>query len=325
MEKDIDSFVTELVDYINTFITGSEYSYIVKCEASDTVTNRGRSISVLVKIPDDIDKNLNIGPCFYVDELLEQFPNATVAAIAENINAMTTRDYFNMVAILRMQDAAMKKTIDEYEAENCTIITAVPTSQTPKGNNTVFITKKYPEFGLTTIMKAKIYSNSDQKSRAYFAPVCRTKGRRITKRDWDLADKNTIQGVKIEASCMPVLTEEKAVQAIPAFGNLEDKNRFYDFFYLLSPEYAWRPLIDRSGAEKIYIIPTDAWSAKFIIDSPVIRNNFASIAPVVKLAINSMTATPTKEAAYVLNCSTMKITSMMEGEKENADQCSKKQ
>ena len=85
MKKDIDKFIEELADYINRFIAGREGSHIEECMVEHTVLNRGHAIPIKCIVPGE-DKSRTIGPCFYAEELLREFPHSSVAAIAEPAN-----------------------------------------------------------------------------------------------------------------------------------------------------------------------------------------------------------------------------------------------
>lgn len=308
MAKDINGFIKELAEYINTFIVGTENTYIKECVVSDMVTNRGHAIPIKVKFPDDFrEKFQNVGPCYYAEELMEEFHNSTIAAIGENINVRVTKDYPGILKMMAVQVKSEEKTICDYDKKDI-IVTALPTSHVSRMNSDELITKEFPELGLTTIMKGCIGSDPNSKGRAYFAPIIRKDGRVITDEDWDNAAMNSLCYSDINLVC-PML--EGTDIDTPVCGQIADSNNFYDYFYLLSAEQIWGGITETLDAEKIYIIPQSAHSAQIVMDSQAIRENQTACAfckAVMKAAVKSACG-----PVFILDCSTLQITKLKKG------------
>ena len=126
MKRDINKFRKELADYINRFIAGSENTYIEECALPDLITNRGQAIYIKVVMPKEYDGDLRgIGPCFYAEELMAEYPDSTVAFIAEVINKNVTENYKETMFMIKAQMDNKNKTIDDYRPESL-VISAIP-------------------------------------------------------------------------------------------------------------------------------------------------------------------------------------------------------
>ncbi len=175
MAQDVNRFMKELTDYMNTYIAGKENTCITKCTVSDKVLNRGHVILVKIKMPAGLKTKTNAGLCFYAEELMEEFAASTIAGTAEILNARIINQYPTFIQMMQAQNKNMEKTIDEYDKEDL-IVTALPSDESPyhEGDESRFVAKELPEFGLTMIMKAKLCDNPDNENQSYFVPV-RTK------------------------------------------------------------------------------------------------------------------------------------------------------
>lgn len=304
MAKDIDRFITELADYINRFIAGKENSYIKECVVSDKVYNRGHIIPIKVKVPEWVDEKITaLGPGFYAEELMEEFPDHTVAFIAEVINARVTEFYPGLVEIFTEKAKNMNKTIEEYAKQDI-IVSAVPSSQVSENDRQAFITRDLEDVGLTLIMKACIGDNPTNPNQSYFCPIM-NKGRKVTEEDWKNAECNTLQSADINIIGMPA--PSGAGEPIPLCGSIIDIKNFCDFFYLLNPRRIWKDIADKSSAEKIIIIPRSIYSAIFVVDNEFIRNNPSLSAVRDEFANLAMNTAEDILPVYELDCSTWKI------------------
>ncbi len=266
MKKEVKEFIDQLVDYVNKYIVGTPTTYITGCQAVDQEMNRGHAIPFQVAMPDDIeglDESMMLGPCFYAEELMDAQPGASIAAIAEMVNADVNKWYGDMVALMKAQMEAMNKTLDDYKDD--IILTAVPIERAADaGVNEDFITKEFPELGIVATMKGLIHNASDGLS--YFTPIMKG-SHDATEAEWKKAEQNSLNEANIVINAIPVPDGQRL---IPVAGQITDTKGFFDYFYLLSTE-VWKPLVEDLKADRIYIVPFGAYAARFIIDSPDTR------------------------------------------------------
>lgn len=269
MKRDIEKFKKELTDYINQFIVGNGNTYIKECRLSDELMNRGHAIPITLVLPEEYDADketgVTMGPCFYAEELIMEYPNQTVAFIAEMVNKRVSDGYPQMLFMIRSQADATKKTIDDYKVEDL-VISAVPAHLLPNGTKKHFITKDVPETKLTLNLKA-VYEIPGNDKQVYFMPINKHDGRPVTDKEWKMAAVNTLSKSDISVKIIPSPIPDENGGYIPVAGNICDRSRFYDWFYLASPKDIWGPVVKETGAEKIYIIPVSSDTAAFVIDN----------------------------------------------------------
>lgn len=309
MDKDISRFARELADYINSHIVGTENTYIMKCIASDMVLNRGHAIPLEVVMPAGVSaKCRTMGPCFYAEELMEEFPGHTPAAIAEAVNMKVCEQYQKMVEIMGKFAAAEHKGMDDYERDRI-VVTAMRSFQVPDESRKGCVTKDLPELGLTLTMKAQ--------DGEYLIPIYAKEGVEAVDKDWDDADANTVRGTGIRLAGL--MAPDGQDRDVAVCGHIIDANAFYDFFYLLSPKHVWAAVIKDLGAEKLYIIPENPYYARFVLDSPAVRESSTA-----KQLRNAFTKDAVKDAGgfmpiFVMDCGTLEITRLKTGGIGNED------
>ena len=275
MARNINRFIRELAEYINTYIVGSENTYITQCVPLDKIFNRGHAILMNVRMPEHIAENFKgMGPTFYAEELMSEFSNSTIAAIAEIVNIRTTEHYPVLIKMLENQEKIIDKTIDDYDKKDL-ILTALPSSQVPENLNSSikYVTKELPKLGLTVTMKGCTHSESGNDEQSYFVPVNKDEKRDITKDEWELAENNSMNSSDIYFRYIPVPAQVIGENDIPVCGQITDMNQFYDYFYLLSVKKVWSSVTKKSNADRLYIMPYDAYTAMFIIDNQAVRKN----------------------------------------------------
>lgn len=258
MTKNVNQFIYELSEYINNNVVGRDDTHITACENSDVVLNRGHMIPVTIELPKnlEISEEFNgMSPIFYAEELMTEFPDSTAAAIGEIVNMQVNKMYGNMITVLKSQMDAARMSLDDYPKENI-IVTAQPMPQADKMENGRTIAKTIPELGLTIFMKARICENPSNNTQAYFAPIKRKAGQKILETDWENAKANTMCGAD------PNIAFTDICPNVLICGELTDKNMFYNYFYLLSPEIL-KDFCEFFQMEKIYVVPDGPYHANF--------------------------------------------------------------
>lgn len=273
MKRDIETFVSELADYINNHIVGTDTTHIKNCVKTNDAHNRGHLIPLHLVMPDDFagDDIKEIGPVFYAEELLNKYTNHTVAYIAEMINRDVNEHYDSFISMTKANMAAMRKPIDAYDKKDI-ILTAMPASQCLNMEQSSFFTKNLPDMGLICILKGYLCDNPDNENQQYYIPITNNEGKDIPDEYWKVAAKNSIRmtDIKVELTPMPEISGNTMV---PIFGRIDDAASFYDYFYLLSPEFIWKRISKDTGADRVYIVPQSSHAACFILDSQKIRND----------------------------------------------------
>lgn len=298
MNKDIDKFIEELADYINRFIAGREGSHIEECMIEHTVLNRGHAIPIRCAVPGE-SNGRTIGPCFYAEELMKEFPHSSVAAIAEHVSLRTEEVYPGLVQTMSMQQIMESKNIRAIESDKLFLM-AYMTKNVGENLRGNFITKEYKELGLTAVIKAGI-DNPSNKNQIYLLPVMSDPKYPATDEDWKIAEHNSMAAARIALQGMSINENEP-----PVCGSIMDEERFYDYFYLLTPQ-VWKPVINHTHADKLYIFPSGTYNAKFCVSSRNIRSNSQASMfrdAFMRAAMTSMNGND----IFVLDCGTMKIT-----------------
>ena len=308
MKRDINKFRKELADYINRFIAGSENTYIEECALPDLITNRGQAIYIKVVMPKEYDGDLRgIGPCFYAEELMAEYPDSTVAFIAEVINKNVTENYKETMFMITAQMDNKNKTIDDYRPESL-VISAIPAHLQQDKVKEHFCTKDMPDTGLSLTLKAvnEIPENDRQ---IYLTPVNLCDGRMPTDEEWERADDNTLAATDVEVNILPLPLpmpgEDNGYLSIA--GHIADRREFYDWFYLASPKKVWMPVMKETKAEKIYIVPVSPALALFVVDNETIRKNPVTYAMIGRFM---STAAPRKHPelpVFVIDADTCEI------------------
>lgn len=263
MQKDILAFCAGLADYINTHIAGKEGSRIEKCGTQFPRLNRGHAIDVYVKVPENSLKDGTPAMIFYAEELLEQMPDATTAAIAETINREAAGNYGRLLSVLSFMDKTENMDLDGFDRNNI-IVSASPSAYMEKQKKDGVITKDLPACGLTLILKAKDDALDNEEGQSYFLPVRKPKNREVTKEDWENAEKNSLAAARPAVIPIPARTDEenKFLGMV-----LCDTASFYDWFYLASPEKTWKGIAGKYHASRIYVFPMSPHRAIFLPDT----------------------------------------------------------
>lgn len=263
MAKNIDYFISELIDYVNTYIVGSDNTYITEAKPEIYVKGEGHGIPFLVKIPEELKDRCKIsmtdfGPVFYAEELLEQYPKASTAAIAENINKEILQTYPGMIRLFSQNLKTFEKTIDDYEDDEL-IVTALPlggnADGSPKLDSNHTVTKECETLGLRLIMKGFMSEDPENRSLAYFAPVM--EGREVTEEDWEIAKTNSWYNSDVRH-----IEPFKGTFA-DICGVVIERHEFYEYFYLLSLEDTWKEVINDTRVETILIFPETPYMADY--------------------------------------------------------------
>ena len=300
MKKDIDKFIEELADYINRFIAGREGSHIEECMVEHTVLNRGHAIPIKCIVPGE-DKSRTIGPCFYAEELLREFPHSSVAAIAEHVSLKTEEAYPSLVHTMNMQQMMESKKIRDIDP-NDLFMTAYVTKNLSERFHGGHIAREYEELGLTAVIKAKVDNPADE-NLIYLLPVMSDTECPATEEDWKTAQRNSIAASRISLQGMSVFENEP-----PVCGQITDTEQFYDYFYLLTPQ-VWKPVIDHAQADKLYIFPCGAYNAKFCIENEHIQSSHET-GMFRDTFMHAAVASMNGNDAFVLDCKTMEITKL---------------
>lgn len=299
--RDVNQFARDLADYINKFIVGTENTKIKECIVNGNERNRGHLISILVVMPEDMDfgEIANMGPAFYAEELLAEFPTNTTEMIGEVVNARVNEYYPTCIEMIQNQLSMKEKTIDDYDPDKI-ILTASLVSQCEKAEWESFVTRKEDELDLILFIKAAIREEDGQ---GYFVPIISTEGHEGTKEQWETAAKNSFAKANIQLGFIPDPASKE-----PFTGMVMDANRFYDFFYLLSLKEVWNGAKDQLGVTKVYIIPNNPYQAIFLLESPQIDKD-----PEAVLRRNEILAKAVKDlenkpvSVFELDCGTMKL------------------
>lgn len=301
-KRDIGTFVEEFASYVNRFIAGREGSHILKCNTDGGVTNRGHSIPIEVVMPEGMpDRAQDMCLCMYAEEMLEEFPKGTTAAIAEAMCARLEGEYGNMMSLLAGQMPALDRTMDDC-CQDSLIISAFLEGVRPV-NQELVVAKRMPELGLVLEMKANTGRGPDERH-SYFAPV--TKGRDATKEEWEAAKRNSLAYADIHAGVIA-----SPANHTPCCGRIEDTNGFYDYFYLLSPREVWGGFVEKAMADRLYIIPDGAYAAEFIVDGPLVNGDPEACA--VRGIYMGQNGKPKQPGIFVLDCRTMEVKLAMRG------------
>lgn len=298
MKRDIDKFVKELADYINRFVAGRDGSHIEKCMVEKSVLNRGHAIPVRCTVPGD-DESMAIGPCFYAEELLEEFPHSSVTAIAEYIRVKTEEIYPNLLHMMQMQQEVESKNIQDISTDKL-FLTAYRTENVDEKFHGGYITREYEELGLTASIKTAV-DNATDENQIYLLPVMSDQNHQLSEKYWETAELNSLKASRIFLNGKSAAKNEP-----PVCGFIKDMEQFYDYFYLLTPQ-VWTQVIEDAKAERLYIFPHDAYNAGFCVDNRNIKNNSQAAAFRDKFMLAAV-ALMNGNDAFVLDCKTMKIT-----------------
>lgn len=266
--KPIDVFIEELSKYINANVVGRKDTYITNCEKCPKRMNRGHGIQVTLKLPEGLDPEGNMRPVFYAEELMAQLPGYAIAAVGEFLNRKVTETYSQTLRVIELQKEMLTKGIDDVD-EDSIILTAMLASEIPEGNKTKFVTRSLPEYGLVVTMKSRRAENPNNPNESYYIPVMNKEDQIVTEDEWKRAEANTLQYAEIHVGCGASNGEEN----IPIYGSVEDVNRFYDFFYLVSGESFWASMAKLLKVDSLYIVPVNAYMAYFIVNSDDVKDD----------------------------------------------------
>lgn len=268
----MDDFVKEVLAYIDANIIGKPGTHIIGHGRESIVANRGHAIQTIVEVPEDLAETMRaaglgtgVGPVFYAEELLEQYPRCDAAAAALAINRTINEDYGNMLTVFREQSAAMGKTIDDYGPSELFIM-ALPACHAHPAMRKGCITKELPEAGLVLTMKGLMCKNPSNEDQSYFSPIKTENGRDATDDEWYMAAVNSLGQAALHIECIPV-QEHEGGEIIPVCGTISDQKQFYEWFYLIQPECVWGHFAETHSIDTICIIPKDAYTALFIVNN----------------------------------------------------------
>ena len=229
MPRDINRFKKELIDYINNFIVGREDTCIIKALDDDIIMNRGHAIPLRVKLPEDVDAGeIGYSPTFYMEELLEEFPMHTPAAIAEIVGVRMNQRYPDVLKMLKEQAKSVSKTLSDYRTDEL-IITAQPTDSCRilLGSDNPFIVKELPELGLIISLKGIMCENPSNENQVYVTPIKEDKDQEMTEEMWDTAKYNSL--TQAQMHCMLTAPSGCEEFKTPMCGEVMDVKSFYDY------------------------------------------------------------------------------------------------
>lgn len=301
MARNIGKFSRELADYVNDHIVGTENTKIKRCKATGEARNRGHMICMELILPKEIEHKemKSMGPVFYAEELLQEFPNNITGSIAEIVNVRVNEYYPSFIAMYKMQIQAVDKTIDDCDMSDV-ILTAVPTAQCNKNESEPFVSREDKNLGLILTLKRKLYDDTENEH-GYYAPIQKADDHEGTREQWETAANNSYAMSKIN-----VIVEGPGV---PLFGIMKDEHNFYDFFYLIELEKVWSGAVNSFGADQIYIIPNGTYEAIFILSNPALRENSDVVRMTKEILDKGMKDLKDKPLpVFVLDCKTMQIT-----------------
>lgn len=295
MAKDIHRFIKELADYINRFIAGSDGSHIVKCVEEDILMNRGHAIPVECAIEGDGKNNMAL--CFYAEELMSEFPDSSAAAVAQIVAERAEAYYESARKTMDIQKEMEGKNIRDINPEDLYLSAVLDSDR--GGLEDGFLMREHEGLGITTAIKVK-FGHPANKNQILLFPIRADKDHPTTEEDWKRAETNSLKAAHISGYTMTVKDGEP-----PICGEIKDDKRFYDYFYLLTPDI-WRPMAEQAKASKIYIFPYMAYAAKFVVENHLtdhpgphakMRESFMQDA-VAKMPANNV---------FVLDCEMMTI------------------
>lgn len=305
MKRDVHEFIKELAEYINTFVAGRDGSCITECIVKDELADRGHAIPVKCR-PYEGEY---FGPCFYAEELMQQFPYNTVAMIAETIAAKTESLYPDMIASVKRQKEVSKKNIKDIGQDNIYLSSDMRGPVTRTERETVII-RQHKGTGIVSMIKAGV-TDKDHPDRIQLMTIRKDRYCPATRKDWKRAEENSLSKALISMHGIGLKKD-----GMPLCGKIKDEAQFYSYFYLLTPG-VWQPLIEKTKAEKIYIFPNMGYAAEFTIDNEAVSSDqeFSGLrAHFTDRALEKMSG----DDVFVLDCKTMKVTKF---DVEEGDEC----
>lgn len=260
MARNVNRFTKELVDYMNANLAGAEHSKIKKAADTGQTLARGRAITIELVTPPTLklsDDGTTVGPVFYAEELMEEFPNATIAAVGESVNVRVNENYDHFLEMSKRQLELMNKRITDFEPDEL-IVSAVPLVLADDSSFTgppddPLIAQVREDLHLHLMIKGRIYQQNDET--AYFSPIFQ-KDKPARKKHWNAAIANSLRNGQYMLEIM---------KAMPNFGRIRDVKGFYGYFYLLSPKETFEHIAKSSDADKIYILPNDICGCTYML------------------------------------------------------------
>lgn len=297
--KSIDLFVERIVEYINNHIVGIDSTKIMKCNQLNEKLPRGRAIQMDIIVPETIalKDGEHMGPVYYVEELMREFPDSTPEAVAEVLNIRVTEMYDTFMELAHVQTNKFGQTIDTYGPKEI-ILSVIPACECDNQMEK-FCIKKDDDLGLVKMLKAKIGDCGTDA--AYYVPIDRGETE-PNEKYWEIAAANSLMQTDIDIRISP--------GEIPFAGIIEDKHLFYDFFYLVEIEPVWGG-VRAFGPDRVYIIPNGPYQAVFILESSATRCHSSTSAQMDKLlekAKKDLTDKPLP--VFILDVKSMSISRM---------------
>lgn len=257
MTKTTKNFIEGLASYINEQVVGSDRTKILNVKVIDQLNNRGHAIPVEIEAVDGGTDKVQFCPCFYAEELMQEYEGHTIAFIGEVVNQKVNEMYGTFTELVRRQRAMLGKTIDDF-SEKDLILTAVPSGNATDAMRGGILRRDFEELGLFACIKVPLYDEKGSNN-TYYSPI--VEGRDATDEEWKRAGLNSLMRVNMQARLFDIPGTGK-----PMGGELMDANGFYDYFYLLNPQEVWGSLAEQFHAERVYIFPAGAYTARFVFD-----------------------------------------------------------
>lgn len=205
MKRDVHEFIKELAEYINTFIAGRDGSCIIECIVKDELANRGHTIPVKCQ-PYEGE---SFGACFYAEELMQQFPDNTVAMIAEKIAAKTQSLYPDMIESVKRQKEVRKKNIKDIGQDNIYLSSDMRGPVTRTERETLII-RQHKGMGIVSMIRAGVI-DKDHPDRIQLMSIRKDRDCPATRKDWKRAEENSlskalisIHGLGLKKDGMPM-------------------------------------------------------------------------------------------------------------------------
>lgn len=300
MAKDIKKFIEEVADYINRFVAGRSGGHIIECSADGLLMNRGHAIPIKCSCEEE-DIPL-CGPCFYAEELMARFPGHSASFVAEVIAAETEKEYPAMIETARRQKQISATDINDIDPEDL-FITATNTIHDVHGlSKAGYPVREHEELGLISMLKMRIPHPADGHG-SMLVPVHNTD---IDDGLWERATHNSLLQCAFKVCAAGVEEDD-----MPVCGEMEDTNRFYDYFYMLAAD-AWAPVVELTEADRIYIFPYAPHKAGFCIDNDRV-NSDSKLYDLRTTFMEDAVKHMPHATVYVLDCSTMEITKFATG------------
>ncbi len=120
MKNDIDLFIERIKAHVNNHIAGTGNTKIERCNCLTEKLPRGRAIQMDIIVPETImlEEGEHMGPVYYVEELMKEFPNSTPEAVAEVLNIRVNEMYETFMELAHMQKDKLRQTVNDYDPKD---------------------------------------------------------------------------------------------------------------------------------------------------------------------------------------------------------------